>query len=100
MAAEQQAMIEELIAFLRSERQPLPFMGSFPQDFTNANFIGLDRLLTLLVEHQTREIAALENDLDGVQGAEVLVKKLLDLRKQHQKQLEELVARRTKPVPA
>jgi hypothetical protein len=65
--------------------------------FTSLGFVSLDYLLPRLVEYQRRAIATLERDVATLKDAEArgVVQRILDLKRDHLKQLETLVA----PVP-
>jgi hypothetical protein len=75
----------EIGHFLTRHRLALPYFGAYPAEFTNANFIALDYLLPRLAADEHRAIAALEQELSGLQDAEAraLGQKILDKKRQH-----------------
>lgn len=93
IAAEREAIVR-LGRFLVRERIPLPYLPSYPAHFTTINFLALDFILPRLIEHERQSIADLERDLAGVKApaARAEVEKLLDLKRKHLPQLEELAA--------
>jgi hypothetical protein len=80
--------------FLVRQRIPLPYLPSYPAHFTTINFLALDFILPRLIEHERQSIAELENDLAAVKNpaARAEVEKLLDLKRKHLPQLEELAS--------
>jgi hypothetical protein len=106
--AEEQAALAEINAMIESEQQAaaglarlltrqhaaLPYVGPYPMNFTDVNYISLDHLRPLLIEHQKRSIAHLERDLALLRDAEArgAVQKLLSVKEQHLKRLENLSA--------
>jgi hypothetical protein len=80
--------------FLTRHRLALPYLGAYPAEFTNANFIALDYLLPRLAADERRAVAALEQELPCLQDAEarVLVQKILDQKRKHLTTLEALAA--------
>jgi hypothetical protein len=84
----------ELGRFLTRHRLALPYLGAYPAEFTNANFIALDYLLPRLAADERRVIATLEQQIPMLQDAEAhaLVQKILDRKRQHLTILEGLAA--------
>jgi hypothetical protein len=84
----------ELGRFLVRQRVPLPLLGPYPMDFTTINYVSLDHLLPLLVAHQSRAIARLEQDQAAITDpdARAQVGKILSLKGQHLHALEALAA--------
>jgi rubrerythrin len=84
----------ELGRFLTRHRLELPYLGAYPAEFTNANFIALDYLLPRLAADERRAIAFLEQALIGLQDAQAraLVQKIVDKKRQHLTTLEGLAA--------
>jgi len=80
--------------FLIRHRIPVPHLGPYPVAFTTLNFISLDHLLPLLVEAERRGIADLEKDFLGLTDSEcrLEIEKFLEMKRQHLKALEALVA--------
>lgn len=90
---EQQA-IAEISRYLVKQHSTPPHFGPYAMYFTTLNYLSLNRLLPLLVEHQTADVQNLENDLDKVvdaQGKELL-RSLLEIKKENLATLTELAA--------
>lgn len=81
-----------IIRFPQRSRVQPPHVEPFPVQFTGMNFLALDRMLALLVEHQERDVAELEADLRMTRDAEVrkLLEELLADKKQHLDTLREM----------
>lgn len=58
LAADQEAIVEELAVFLRDREFPIDF-GQFA-DFSNLNYLSIDFLLTRLVKDQKQVVAQCE----------------------------------------
>lgn len=93
IAAERQATIG-LGRFLVRRRIPLPYLPSYPVQFTTINFLALDFLLPRLIEYERQSIADLERDLADMKdpSARAEVAELLDLKRRHLPQLEEMAS--------
>lgn len=91
MIVQEQAAGARLARYLMRQRLALPFLGNYP-DFTGINFLSLDHVVPLLIEHQRKAIAQLERDLTCLYDVEVraLVQAILDLKKDHLQQLEKM----------
>src|SRR5690242_19805271 len=63
---EEDRSLAALGRFLTRNHRTLPYLGSFPMDFTTLNFVSLDHLLPQLVDSQRRAIADLERDLNNL----------------------------------
>jgi hypothetical protein len=87
-------MLAALGQFLVRQRYGLPYLGTFPDSFTSMNFISLDHLLPLLVEHQRQGIEDLDRDLRELEypGAREQAECLLELKRRHLADLEKLAA--------
>lgn len=88
--AERQGGIR-LARFLIRHRLALPYLGAYP-DFTGSNFVSLDHLLPLLIEHQKKAVEQLERDLTSLFDVEIRehVQTILDAKQEHLKQLEKM----------
>jgi hypothetical protein len=77
--------------FLARKHVPLPYIGSFPHSFTTINFLSLEYLIPKLIETEKQSIADLEKDLPSVHhgDAKAEVEKLLTLKREHLRQMEE-----------
>jgi hypothetical protein len=77
-----------------------PWLGAYPMGFTSFNYLALDRLVPLLVQHQIRDIAALEVDLKQFDDEEVrdLVRHMLNVKKANLKKLEGLLLPGAEPA--
>src|SRR3989442_15666615 len=59
---EEQQGVGALVQFLVRWLHTFPYLGSYPSDFTNINFVALEHLLPLLEEEARRSVAALERE--------------------------------------
>jgi hypothetical protein len=84
--------------FLARRRATVPWIGSFPSSFTTINFLALDHILGRLIEYEKQSIPWLEKELHGITDADARTKvqALLDLKRQHLRELELLAM----PQPA
>ncbi len=97
---EEQQSIAGLARFLYRQRVPPPYLGSYPEPFTALNYVALDYLLPLLVEHQQKAIADLERDRDRLTNAEARagVEKILEIKRRHLQTLKTLAAKQSQVV--
>ena len=79
--------------YLLRQRVPLPFLGSFPMNFTSFNFQSLAYLVPKLIDAEKRLLADLERDLTRVPdvGARAELTKLADLKRRHLQELSVLL---------
>lgn len=100
--AQLEGMIEEerqgaaaLGKLLQRRRLPPPYLGAYPMDFPNINYVSLDFLVPLLLQHQRRAIGDLERDLTCLHDSEAReqVQKILDIKRRHLERLEKLLAK-------
>src|SRR4051812_4337619 len=75
--------------FLRKEHLTPPALGAFPSHFTRFNFLGLERLVPLVLQQHHEGIAALEEDLRHVTdpAARQQFESFLMLKQRHLKSL-------------
>jgi hypothetical protein len=94
---EEKACITALGRYLARQREPLPYLGSFPSSFTTINFISLEYLLPRLIAFEKASIADLEADLKALtdSAATAEVSKLLQVKRRNLAALEGLL----KPIP-
>ncbi len=71
LAKEQNAAVGRLIRFLQRHHATPPLLGSFPSDFTTANFVALAHLLPALQKDEQHGIAELERALATLPAGEV-----------------------------
>ena len=92
LIAEERQAVTALGQFLVRQRVPLPFLPSFPVQFTTINFLAFDYVLPRLLDSERQSIAALERDLPALKNpaAHAEVEKLLALKRRHLPQLEAL----------
>jgi len=92
--AEEERAIEGSAAFLRKKRIGLPYLGSYPERFTNINYVSLDYLLPRLLDWQRRWVGILQKDAALVADPEARaeVEKLLAVARKHLDELEKLTA--------
>ena len=81
-----------LSRYLHKNHLTPPYLGAYPSYFTSYNYLSLDRLVPLLIDHQKSHIAALEDDLSGIPDGEARkqVQQLVEMKKRHLKELEAL----------
>ncbi|HWG43663.1 MAG TPA: hypothetical protein VN688_12825 [Gemmataceae bacterium] len=93
IAAEREAMIG-LWQYMLRQRIRLPYLPSYPANFTTINFLAFDYVVPMLIEHQRQSIADLERDLAALKdpGVRAEIEKLLTVKRQHLLQLEALVS--------
>jgi hypothetical protein len=100
--AEEEQAIEGLAGFLRKKRIGLPYLGSYPERFTNINYVSLDYLLPRLLDWQRGWAGILEKDaaLIADPDARAEVEKLLAVARRHVGELEKLaLSIRSEPRP-
>jgi hypothetical protein len=83
-----------LVDFLRGQRHVLPYVGTYPEAFTSINYVSLEHVLPLLIEHERRGIFDLERDLRGIHDSQAsdLVQGFLDMKRRHLQALEVMAA--------
>jgi hypothetical protein len=89
---EEAAALAAFGRYLRRQRIPVASLGSFPEAFTSLNFIALDRLLPLLVEHHGYDVNDLKAALEQVTDPEARqqMQQLLAVKQRHLEALSEL----------
>jgi hypothetical protein len=81
----------ELAAFLDAHHAPLPYLGAFPTEFTDHNFIALRKLLPLLIDDHRRGVDQLQQDCAALPGpARAVAERLLEAKRKHLAELESL----------
>jgi hypothetical protein len=90
MSAESREAASKIARFLRRNHADQPYLGAFPMEFTNSNFIGLDYALARLVKEEREMAAYLESQLHSLADGEAneLLAKLLANTQAHVKELE------------
>lgn len=90
MAQEEMAAIGTLERILTKRRHISPRPGPYPMAFTTLNYIAVDHLVPLLIEHQTRGIAATEKARASLtdEEARAEVDRLLEIKRRHLDSLE------------
>jgi len=81
-----------LSRYLVKHRLTPPYLGAYPSYFTSYNYLALDRLLPMLVEHQKRGLVQMEADLKALQDGAThkQVEDLVEMKRRHLKALEAL----------
>ncbi|MGF1578236.1 MAG: hypothetical protein ACFCD0_02610 [Gemmataceae bacterium] len=94
MAEEETKQNAALATFLRANRYAAPHFGAYPMHFTTMNYLGIDRLLVLIAEHQTEDIKHLEAAIQEVKESEAKapLRNALAAKQAHLKAIEELIA--------
>ncbi len=94
LAVEEREGAAALARFLTSRRQSVPYLGSFPMEFTSINYISLEHLFPLVADHTRKSMDHLEKDLNDIQDSEprALVQNIVDMKRRHLQTLKELAA--------
>src|SRR5580658_8170813 len=87
---EEKAAIASLGLYLARRRAPVPWLGSYPSDFTTVNFLSLDYILPRLVDFERSSLAQLEKDLPAIHDTDARqqMAKLLQMKREHLRELE------------
>jgi hypothetical protein len=74
-----------LARYLQKHHVTIPPLPTYPERFTTMNFVSLDYLAPLLVEHERRRIRELEAQLIQVHDAHarLLIQEAIDLKRRH-----------------
>jgi hypothetical protein len=93
LVCEEREGAASLSRYLVKHRLTPPYLGAYPSYFTSYNYLSLDRLLPLLVEHQKQGLAGLEADLTVLKDGDShkQVEAIVTMKKRHLKALEALV---------
>lgn len=94
LAAEERDGTAALGRYLASCRLVVPYLGSFPMEFTSINYVSLEHLFPLLAEHAKLALDRLEKDLEEIEDLEArnLVQNMVDTKRRHLQRLESLAA--------
>jgi rubrerythrin len=100
MIADEREGTGQLVRFVRDHKGALPYVGTYPSNYTTINFISLDNLLPRLASYQEQAVSALTTDLAQLNDPEAidLVQKILDMKQRHLQTLQELTAANPQPV--
>jgi hypothetical protein len=92
LAQEEERAVAALSQFLTRRRYGMPYLGPYPESFTTLNYVSLDHLLPLLIDHQQQAMVDTERDLAGLYDPEAReqVQKILDMKRRHLLTLEAL----------
>jgi hypothetical protein len=92
LCAEERDAAGRIARYLTRHHVPLPYLGSYPMDFTTINFIGVDYALSRLLKATHLEIAMLEMELNQVSDSEAreLLEDLLAMKQNHLEELQKL----------
>ncbi len=102
MAAAQRDALARLARWLAKQHAPATFPGAYPMHFTTTNFIALHYLIPRLIADEERCLAAAseaERALTADEGRKLL-QALIDLKKQHLRELDALRTQTTPPAIA
>lgn len=90
VVAEEEQAVEGLAAFLRKKRIGIPYLGSYPENFTHLNYVSLDYLMPRLLAWQRSWVGILEKDAALIADAEgkAEVEKLVAVARRHLDELE------------
>lgn len=92
LVAEEAQATNALARFLQRQHVVVPTLPPYPMAFTSLPFVSLDYLLPHLIAYQRKAVADLERDVRelGDADARAAVQTVLELKRRHLKQLEEL----------
>jgi hypothetical protein len=92
--AEEEQAVEGLAGFLRKNRIGIPYLGSYPENFTNLNYVSLAYLMPRLLDWQQGWVGILERDAALIADAEAKaeVGKLITVARRHLEELEKIAA--------
>jgi hypothetical protein len=81
-----------LSRYLAKNHLTPPYLGAYPSYFTSYNYMSLDRLVPLLVQHQIRGVTDLETDVNAIEDEPTRhqVNGILEMKKRHLRELEAL----------
>ncbi len=93
IALEEAAELDAFGEWMETLRVPRPYLGSYPVEYTDFNFITVRHLLPKLIVEQKRDVLLLETDAAACNDplARSAILKLVDLHQRHLKELESLV---------
>jgi hypothetical protein len=102
IAEEQADALASLGRWLAKQRVPVSSLGAYPMHFTTMNFIAVHALLPRIIADERQQIAAVEQTYLALPDGEArgTVQALLDLKKNHLQQLNELQAVTSPPAIA
>jgi rubrerythrin len=85
LAAEESEAAGEVYRFLMRRREPVPYLGSYPMEFTSINYVSLEHLFPLVADHTEKAIVHLEKDVSDIQDSEAraLVQNIVDMKRRH-----------------
>jgi rubrerythrin len=100
LVREHSEALAAIVRFMLRQHLAPPHLGPFAMGFTTINFVSFDYLLPRLVHAEREGIGQLERDLAMLTdaGARGVVEKLLDLKRQHLKVLEEMATAHAEPA--
>jgi hypothetical protein len=100
IAADREALVH-FTQFLSDHRIVPVVPPSFPSSFTTMNFLSLEHLLPILVQHQRQAVDDLERDHARLEDVEARgqVHSLLEMKRQHLQALTKLAMAHPEPVP-
>ena len=90
-AQEEQEGAAELTRWLARRRHNVPYLGSYPSNFTTINYVALDYIVPKLVADERRGLTELQQDLASVADPEAraILEKIAATKRTHLKALEE-----------
>jgi hypothetical protein len=100
-AAQDEAEAAAAVArLLVRHRLTPPWLGAYPMAFTSFNFLAIDRLLPLLVQHQIRGVEELKADVAALEDEEArdAVRGLLNVKQENLKKFEGLLLPGAEPA--
>jgi rubrerythrin len=93
LIAEERQATARLANYLLRTRHQLPYVGSYPMQYTSINFIALEHLLPLLAEEERKSLEQLEQDEQALTDPEVraLIHDFVEIKERHLRMLKSLV---------
>jgi hypothetical protein len=93
MIGEEQQASAVIIKHLYRNHIAPPHLGTYPMEFTNFNFLAVNRMLDLAIQHQEQDVTALATDLRKVHDTEShrLLQHLFEVKARHLETLRKLV---------
>jgi hypothetical protein len=92
MIAEEQQAAGKLGRLLVRRQHQAPYFGTYPVSFTSINYVSLDHLLPVLIQHQRSAINQLQADLTRVAAPEAReqLQGILAMKQRHLAELEKM----------
>jgi hypothetical protein len=92
ITTEETTVLEAFGEFLEEQRVTHPYLGSFPMQYTDLNFVAIRYLVPKLVADQRIDLAKLEADRTATADApaQAAIERLVEVHRRHLKELESI----------